>query len=198
MKKIFATSTVIAVVIALILPLFISGCYQGTVDSFSTFTIQLPLDFTSKWRNRSAPDTSQDFTDLNTYKEYQDNKEKIQKTIFYQFAYWIDSIRVPQGDPGIDKLEFAFVRYYLYFEGDPVSSKHLLGEFKNVKIKDYYRIPHVLAVPEAVAKVLETAAKEKQRFYTIAEYSAPTSGGSGFFPYIDSRFDLVIRLELKL
>lgn len=198
MKKIVSTSTAVIIVIALILPLFISGCYTNTVDTFGTFTVQIPLDFTSKWRNKSAPDTSLDFTDLNNYKEYRDNKDDIQRTIFYQFAYWIDSIRVPLTDPGVDKLEFDFVRYYLYFEGEPASSKHLLGEFKKVKVKDYFRIPHVIAIPDDVGKILETAAKTRTRFYTVAEYSAPTSVGSGYFPYIDSRFDLVVRLELKL
>lgn len=198
MKNTLKTGAMLLILAGFLLPVLLGGCYTDTIDSMSKFTVQLPLHFIGKWRNKTAPDTSVDFTDLNNYKEYRDNKEKIQRTIFYQFSYWIDSIRVAQGDPGADQVEFAFVKYYLYFEGDPPSSKVLLGEFKNVKVKDYYRIPHVLAVPEEVAKVIETAAKTKTRFFTIAEYSAPTSGGSGRFPHIDSRFDVVVRLELTL
>ena len=198
MKKLHSISTILIIVAAIILPSFLSGCYTDTIDSLTTFTVQLPLHFTSKWRDKAAPDTSRDFTDLNTYQEYRENKDKIQRTIFYQFAYWIDSIRVPAGDPTMDKIEFDTIRYYLYFEGEPYSSRHLLGEFVNVKVKDYFRIPHVISVSEKVAQVIETAAKTKQRFYTVASYGAPKSGGSGQFPYIDSRFDLVIRLQVKL
>lgn len=200
--KIFLKITAILVVSAVcVLPVFISGCYSDTIDSFTKFTVQLPLHFTAEWRNKSAPDTSTDFTDLNTYKEYRDNKEKIQSTIFYQFAYWIDSLRVEPGDPPLEQVEFEFVKYYLYFEGESPSAKRLIGQFNNVKVKDYFRIPHVLAVPDAVAQDISKVAKTNPRFFTVAEYSAPVGqpvGTKRSFPHIDSRFDVVVRLELKL
>ena len=113
------------------------------------------------------------------------------------------SLRVEPGDPPIDQVEFDTIRYYLFFKHDPLRIKYLLGEFRNVKVKDYFRIPHVIQVSDAVSKVLETAAKaeNRQEFYTTAEYSRAVGqpvGTKRKFPYIDSRFDLVIRLELKL
>ncbi len=201
MKKTLKSGAIILVFAACVLPVFITGCYTDTIDSFSKFTVQLPLHFTAKWRNKFAPDVSTDFTDLNTYKEYRDNKEKIQSTIFYQFAYWIDSLRTEPGDPTIDQVEFEFVKYYLYFEGEPESAKRLIGQFNNVKVKDYFRIPHVLEVPDAVAQDIAKVAKTNPRFFTIAEYSAPAGQPAGTkrsFPHIDSRFDVVVRLELKL
>lgn len=201
MKIFLKTTAILAAFVACMLPIFISGCYTDTIDSFSKFTVQLPLHFTAEWRNKSAPDTSRDFTDLNTYKEYRDNKEKIQSTIFYQFAYWIDSLQVAPGDPPLEQVEFEFVKYYLYFEGESPSAKRLIGQFNNVKVKDYYRIPHVLAFPEAVAQDIAKVAKTNPRFFTVAEYSAPVGqpvGTTRRFPHIDSRFDVVVRLELKL
>lgn len=201
MKKNIKKTALIIAFATCLLPVFISGCYTDTVDSFSKFTIQLPLHFTAEWRNKEAPDTSRDFTDLNTYKEYRENKEKIQRTVFYQFAYWIDSLEVRAGDPPLEQVEFEFVKYYLYFEGESPSAKRLIGQFNNVKVRDYFRIPHVIAVPEAVAEDIAKVAKTNPRFYTVAEYSAPVGqpvGTKRSFPHIDSRFDVVVRLELKL
>ncbi len=198
MKKTLKIGVFAAVIsVGFMLPLLFSGCYSDTMDTLSNYTIQIPLNFTPKWRDRQAPDTSIDYTNLNNYKEYQDNKNKIKSSRLHQFAYWIDSIQVGQGDPLPEQVEFEFVRYWLFYYEGGVSKKYLLGEFKNVKVKDYYRIPHIIPVPDEVAVLAENITKKNPPdFYTIAEYGKITSGGSGRFPYIDSRFDLVIQLKV--
>ena len=118
---------------------FFSGCYTDTVDALSTFDFQLPLIFHSTHFNKASPDTSVDFTNLNEYKEYRDNKERIQEAIVHQFNYWIDDIKLsgsipmevdhlgrkpPENDmqdsalyfhPERDNLEFEFIKFYLHF-----------------------------------------------------------------------------------
>lgn len=199
MKNIFKIGIISLIFAGFILPVFLSGCYTDTIDAVSKYNIQLPLYFMAKWREKHAPDTSIDYTNLNTYKEYRDNKEKIKSSSFYQFAYWIDSVRVGPGDPPPDSVQFEYVRYYLFYNDGGIVKKYLLGEFKNVRVKDYYRIPHVIPVPDEVAKVAEAITKKNPPdFYTIAEYGKITSGGSGYFPHIDSRFDVVVRFQLGL
>lgn len=199
MKKILKTTTILAVVGIYILPLFLAGCYTDTIEDFSKFTVQFSINFTQKWRDKKAPGITYDSTNLNDYKEYTDNKNNIERTVFYQVAYWIDSIRVGAGDPPKENVEFESVKYYLYYmlDGGGMSQKYLIGEYRDVKVMDYYRIPHVLTVSNEVAKLLEDVAKNHPKFYTTAEYSAPKSGGSGLFPYIDSRLDVVVKLELN-
>jgi|GEM_PF-590779 len=112
--------------------IFLSGCYSDTINSLSTFKFQLPINFDQTYLNRRAPDTSWDFTNLNKYKDYQDNKDRIKKAEITMFNYWIDSL-IAEGIPflpynptnkyyynyqtqtGNNILEFSFVKFYLVF-----------------------------------------------------------------------------------
>ena len=167
-----------------------SGC--DSLSSLDTFTMQLPINMEFSWRNRQAPDTTTDFVNLLDYSVYRDNMEDIQSAKLYQVGYWVDTL---VGNPSIEDAEFAFVEFYLRFEGE--QQQHLLGRYENVVVKEYYKRPHIITVPEDVALLISEAVKTKPRFDVIQRYSLPKSG-TGFFPRIEARVDLAIRLEVKL
>lgn len=167
-----------------------SGC--DSLSSLDTFTMQLPINMEFSWRNRQAPDTTTDFVNLLDYSVYRDNMEDIQSAKLYQVGYWMDTL---VGSPSIEDAEFAFVEFYLRFEGE--QQQHLLGRYENVVVKEYYKRPHIITVPEEVALLISEAVKTKPRFDVIQRYSLPKSG-TGFFPRIEARVDLAIRLEVKL
>jgi len=100
------------------LVLILLSCVTQTVDDFSSFTVQLPIFFTSDYPNRAAPDTSVDFSTLYKYKEYKDNKGKIDKSEIYQFNYRIDSLVLQNGknfDPATDNIVFEYIKFKLVF-----------------------------------------------------------------------------------
>lgn len=190
-------------------PIIFNSCYQNTIDALSSFKFQLAILFDSEYRNKFVPDTTIDFINLDDYKQYRDNKDRIKKAQFLQFNYWIDSLHLVNNkpfNPKTDNVEFEFIKFYLVFqEGgqmptDP-GKRFLLGTFNNVNVSNYYRNPeHILVVPENVAKIIEEAVKSNPRFYIIAEYSKVKgqSGPKESFPYIWARFDIAIRFEVSL
>ncbi len=189
----------------------LSSCFFDTLSKVDTFTFQLPLIFDSDHFDKAAPDTSLDFTNLNDYKEYRDNKDKIEKAEILHFNYWVDSLVTENGpwnpnDPSEEDIEFEFIKFYLQFadfQGNPDPSEpfHLLGEFHDVNVEDYYRNPeHILEVPEEVALVISEAVKENPFFYIITEYSKlkGQTEEKFRFPFIHARYDMVIRFDVKL
>lgn len=189
--------------------IFLNSCYQNTIDALSSFKFQLAILFDSEYRNKFAPDTTIDFVNLDDYKQYRDNKDRIKKAQFIQFNYWIDSLHLANNrpfNPSSDNVEFEFIKFYLVFqEGGTMPSdpgkRLLLGTFNNVNVSNYYRNPeHILVVPEDVAKIIENAVKLNPRFYIIAEYSKVKNqqGPKESFPYIWARFDIAIRFEVSL
>ena len=217
---------IIILIVAIVSGLSMWGCYTNTIDSLSTFKFQLPIYFYSNWLNRSAPDTSWDFTNLNNYPEYRDNKEKIRTSEILSFNYWIDSLVMDGGkpfdpnDPNQEDVEFEFIKFYLHFavlksnppnpgdpndpdnyELDPSTPDYLLGVFTNVSVKRYYRNPeYILEVPTDVAMIISEALKEKPQFFIKSIYSK-TIGQTEpkrFFPLINARYDLVIRFDVEL
>jgi len=188
------------------------GCYTNTIDSLSTFKFQLPIYFYSNWENKAAPDTSWDYTDLEDYPEYNDNKDKIQVAELISFNYWLDSLITDDGvpfdptDPDAPEIEFDFIEFYLVFADefgnrDPNAPEYLLGKFTNVNAKTYWRNPaHILEVPSDVAKIASVAIKDYPQFYIKSVYSK-TKGQTEpyrYFPLIHARFDIVIRFEVSL
>ncbi len=196
-----------------------SGCYTEVVDNLSTFSIQVPILFDTPFENRSVPDTSIDFTNLHKYPEYTEYKDRVQKAEILQLNYRIDSLIY--GDGSVfnnldDDLEFEYIRYSFQFANplsfptspnkgdfvpDPNSPKILLGEFKNVKIKDYFRTAkHIIEVPEASAKAISDGLKSKPYFYVYTEYSRIKGQTEDEFPFdlIKAKFDVILRLEIKL
>lgn len=200
---------IIILTITLFSLIFLSSCYQNTIDALSSFKFQLAILFNSEYRNKFAPDTTIDFVNLDDYKQYRDNKDRIKKAQLLQFNYWIDSLHLANNrpfNPKTDNVEFEFIKFYLVFqEGGGIPSdpgkRFLLGTFNNVNVSNYYRNPeHILVVPDDVAKVIEEAVKINPRFYIISEYSKVKGqqGPRESFPYIWARFDLAIRFEVSL
>jgi hypothetical protein len=203
----------------IVLPIFAAvilvSCYDQTIESLSTFKLQIPLNFRTDFYNKFAPDTTTDFANLNDYQTYRDNLKYIKRADLYQFTYWIDSLKMGNqtfalNDPAINNLEFEFIKFYLIFakwngyswvqDTDP-AAKHLLGEFKNVKVAEYYKKPkQVLQVSEDVAAVIFKAIKDKPQFFILSEYSkvAGQTEPKRSFPLIFARYDLVIRLDVEL
>lgn len=214
------------IIFVLISTFILSGCYTDTVDSLSTFKFQLPVNFNQTYLNRRAPDTSYDFTNLENYQEYRDNKERIKKAEILAFNYWMDSLNI-NGYPfqpwnqsntyyydyttqkGNKVLQFNFIRFYLVFAKpstsypgtyvmDPSSKWHLLGEFKDVNIANYYKMPqNILQVTDETMQVLSDAIKARPQFFTVTEYSN-TLNGEKFFDYVKSGHTFIFRFEVDL
>lgn len=177
-------------VVALTSSIGVGGC--SVVDSLDTFTMQLPINMEFSWRNRQAPDTTVDFVNLMDYSVYRDNMDDIQSAKLYQVGYWMDTL---VGNPSIEDAEFAFVEFYIRFQGE--QQQHLLGRYENVVVKDYYKRPHIITVPDDIALLVSEAVRTKPQFDVIQRYSLPKNG-TGFFPRLEARVDLAIRLEVKL
>lgn len=201
--------------------MFLGSCIQDTINKFETFTVQLPVYFKTEHINKVAPDTSIDFTNLYQYEEYNDNKGKIDAAEVYQLNYRIDSLILENGipfDPTKDDLQFDSVSFMLKFarpkpgkseystnpddfEPDPNSKLFILGEYKNVKVKDYYKTSYnIIEVPEENAFAISEALKITPYFYIYSQYSHVTgkAGQDAIFPYVLAKYDLVIRLKVKL
>lgn len=199
----------------------LSSCIQDTINKFETFTVQLPVFFKTDHIDKVAPDTSIDFTNLYQYQEYNDNKGKIDVAEVYQLNYRIDSLILEDGtpfDPANSELSFDSVYFMLKFarpkpgaseystnpddfEPDPNSKLFILGEYKNVKVRDYYRTSYnIIEVPEANAFAISEALKTTPYFYIYTQYSHVTGKypNDAVFPFIRAKYDLVIRLKVKL
>jgi len=201
--------------------IILSSCIQDTINKFETFTIQLPVFFKTDHVNKIVPDTSIDFTNLYKYQEYNDNKGKIDAAEVYQLNYRIDSLILENNvpfDPSNSELEFDSVYFLLKFakpkagrseystnpddfEPDPKSKLYILGEFKNVKVKDYFRTAYnIIQVPEENAFAISESLKKTPYFYIYTQYSHVKGRfpNSSEFPFIRAKYDLVIRLKVKL
>lgn len=209
------------IAILIISLIFLSSCIQDTINKFETFTVQLPVYFKTEHINKVAPDTSIDFTNLYQYKEYNDNKGKIDAAEVYQLNYRIDSLVLENGipfDPTKDELQFDSISFMLKFarpkpgrseystnpndfEPDPKSKLYILGKYKNVKVKDYYRMAYnIIEVPEENAYAISEAMKVTPYFYIYSQYSYVTGkpNQDAIFPFVRAKYDLVIRLKVKL
>lgn len=215
---------IIIILTSITLSVFFTSCYTEALDSLSTFKFQFIVSFDTEHDNSTVPDTSLDFSNLNEYPEYKDNFENIKRAEILHFNYWIDSLTLDGNrafNPNSDYVEFEFIRYYLQFAvprpgyipgneaedsnpsnwiPDPTFQKHLLGEFKDVNIKDYYRLSHhILEVPESTALVISEALINRPQFFIITEYSETKGENPNMeFPYIKARYDVDIRFEVEL
>ncbi len=108
----------IKILISIILVMFLNSCIQDTITKFETFTVQVPVFFKSDHIDKASPDTSIDFTNLYEYKEYNDNKGRIDAAEIFQINYRIDSLVLENGkvfDPKTDNLEFDYISFRLKF-----------------------------------------------------------------------------------
>ena len=212
MKKTYIIFAIIAAVL--------SSCITDTVDSMSKFTVQIPIFYETEYIKRMYPDVSIEFTNLNKYAEYKENKDKIEKAEVFQFNYRIDSIVLPNDEvynPDIHDLRFEYIRYKIIFakpkttdEDSQDSSKFeidtsiepvVLGEFRNVDIKDFYRqSKNVKTIGEKETQAISDIIKGKPYFYISTEYSNRLGGypAKELFPYVNAKFDVVVRLGIKI
>ena len=204
-----------------VLAFFFSSCVTDTVSQFEIFTVQLPIFFKSEHKDRVSPDTSVDFTNLYKYDEYRNNKDKIDAAEVFQINYRLDSLVMENGkvfDPKTDDLEFEYIRFTLKFakpkpgrseystdstdfEPDPTSPLYILGEFPNVKVQEYMKTAnHIIEVPEKNAATISETLKKTPYFYIYTEYSKikGQTGPTVTFPFIRAKYDVVIRLKVKL
>ncbi len=206
--------------ILLVILVLLSGCYTDTINKIETFSIQIPIFFTGPFTDRSAPDTSVDFSNLYQYPEYEENRNKISKAEILQMNYRIDSLVYEDGsifDPSNDDLEFEFIRYSFQFSKpkngniystnpddfipDPNEERIVLGEFRDVKIKDYFRqAKQIIEVPKTSAVIISEGLKTRPYFFVYTEYSKVKGQTEDEFKFklIKAKFDIVLRLEVKL
>lgn len=198
--------------------IFSVSCYTDTIDELSSFKVQIPIYFHSESYQKASPDTSMDFSNLNEYASYRENKDRVKKAEVYQFNYWVDSLVLESGkvyDPATDEIIIDRLVFYLQFAEpitsdvnstnpedfmpDPISEKFVLGEYNNVNLTQYWRNPeHIIDVPEPVALKISETLKEKPYFYIYTEAGHVNGAERTVFPYIKSRFDLVVRLDVEL
>ncbi len=201
--------------------IILSSCIQDTINKFENFTVQLPIFFKADNLGKSVPDTSIDFSNLYQYKEYNDNKSKIDAAEVYQINYRIDSLVMGNGvpfDPNVDNIQFDSVSFMLKFarpkpgkspfstdsndfEPDPTSKLYILGKYKDVNVKDYYKTAYnIIQVPEENAFAISEGLKNTPYFYIYSQYSYVKGSypNEVHFPFIRAKYDLVIRLKVKL
>ncbi|HRP03040.1 MAG TPA: hypothetical protein PLE30_10385 [Candidatus Kapabacteria bacterium] len=211
----------IKVIMLMVSLIMLSSCIQDTINKFEHFTVQLPIFFKTDYNSKSVPDTSIDFTNLYEYKEYNDNKGKIDAAEVYQINYRIDSLVLENGlpfDPNEDDLSFDSVSFMLKFarplpgkseystnpedfEPDPNSKLYILGKYKNVKVKDYYKTAYnIIQVPEENAFAISEGLRHTPYFYIYSQYSFVTGKypNEVVFPFVRAKYDLVVRLKVKL
>lgn len=198
--------------------IFLSSCYTETIEELSSFKVQVPVYFYSESYGKASPDTSVDFSNLNEYDTYRDNKDRVKKAEVYQFNYWMDSLILEGGkvyNPEEDDIVIDRLVFYLQFAlpvggnpnstnpddfiPDPESEIYVLGEYENVNVAEYWRNPEFIkSIDEDVAVLISETLKDKPYFYLFTESGRVNGQTETVFPYIKSRFDLVIRLDVEL
>ncbi len=206
--------------ILLLLPfLLLGGCYQDTINSFSTFTFQFIVNLNTIYFDRMAPSVSLDFTNLNKYYEYHENKDKISKSQLLQFNFWIDSLVLENNqpyDPKKDNLEFEYVIYSLVFarpiagnvtsddpndfEPDPTIQEFELGRFTNANVRDFYRkAHHIIDIPPQISDQIGQQLLTTPYFYIKTSYGKVNGSlDKHRFPFLKANFDLAIRFKVDL
>lgn len=191
------------------------GCYSELIESVGDFRFQIPLYFYVNYYDKSIPDTSRQFANLNNYDEFVKNQAKLSGADIVQFNYWIDSLVFSNGkpfDPNTDSMVIENVKIFLVFakpktgisnpvdsndfEPDTTLPKFILGEFKNISVADYYRKPHhIFTVSTEISQVLTEVVRNRPYFYLISEYGrvAGDIRPKKYFKLIFVRFDIVIR-----
>lgn len=170
--------------------------------------------------DKSIPDTSQQFANLESYEEFVKNKSKLSRAEIVQFNYWIDSLIFSNGkpfDPASDSLVIEKVKIYFVFakpkvgvfspvdsndfEPDTTLPQFILGEFNNINIAEYYRKPHhIFTVSTEISQVLSEVVRNRPYFYLISEYGKVKGDINSrvFFRLIFVRFDIVIRFIVNI
>jgi hypothetical protein len=203
------------------LALFLTSCFQDTIDNFDSLYVQLPIYARKKHIDRKAPSSDVEFKNMHEFAEYRTYKNRIKKAEFVQFTYWLDSLVLENHqvfNPIRDKdLAFEYVRFYIQiakcigpndqsldsndFIPDPEHSRILLAEYIMPKVVDFYKTPkNIIQLPDNSARLLDSLLRVKPYYYLTDEYgrivgqTVPKIN----FPYMESRYDLVIRYDITL
>ena len=171
------------------------------VTNIADISLQLAINYEPEFLNRAVPDSSVEVVNLEDYPEYNDNKDKIDKAEILHFNYKIIDIKTRENLP-IDSIEFDRIAFYLIptftSGGNRVpGQRYLLGEFNDVKVADYYKTAeHIVEVSDEVGELISEQLKETPYFIFVTEYSTMKGENrSNYFDYIDSHFDMVIRIS---
>ena len=200
--------------------LLLASCLTQTITDFENFTVQIPIFFETDSKDKKAPDTARDFSNLFSYDEYLKNKDKIDAAEIFQFNFRIDSLVMVNGkpfDPATDDIIFDNVRFSLkfampksgniyskdsaQFSPDPISPVYILGDYNNVSVRDFYKKAfHILELPDSTALIISNSLKTTPYFYIYTQYSKIKGQTTDVikFPYISAKYDVVVRLKVKL
>jgi|APTNR8051073442_1049403.scaffolds.fasta_scaffold14574_2 hypothetical protein len=172
------------------------------VTNISDVILQITVDFDPIFENKMVPDSSIDFTDLNDYETYRDNKDEIEDAQILHFNYRIDEIKT-ENNMDIDSIIFESVNFYLIpttSDGSRIpGQRYKLGEFKNLHVADYYKTAkHIIEVPSELGNLISEQIKKTPYFIFVTEYSGLVGENvDNKFDYIESHMDMVLRIKTK-
>ena len=206
--------------ILILIAAMMTSCITETIDKMSQFTVQIPIYYKPEYKDRIHPSSSVEFTNLNEYTEYRDNRDMVEKAEVYQFNYRIDSLVMPNKeiyDPNVHDLRFEYIRYKIIFakpkygdenslnpsdfEYDLTQEPIVLGEYQDVNIRDYFRQSNnIKTVDDKVTNTISDILKKKPYFFIMTEYGNRIGNypAKEVFPFVLARFDVVVRLGIKL
>ncbi len=189
-----------SIVVALLVAAGIIGFNSCDVTNISDVILQITVDFDPIFEDKMVPDSSIDFTDLNDYETYRDNKDKIEDATILHFNYRIDELRT-ENNMDIDSIVFESVNFYLIpttFNGSRIpGQRYKLGEFKNLHVSDYYKTAkHIIEVPSELGNLISEQIKKSPYFVVVTEYSGLVGENvDNKFDYIKSHMDMVLRIR---
>lgn len=198
----------------------LTSCYTDVINSFQNFRFQIPFYFYLNYIDKSIPDTSRIFVNLNNYDEFLKHRDELASAEIVQFNYWVDSLVFSNNvafDPERDSLIIENVRFVLIFarpksgivnpkdssdfEEDTTLPRFVLGEFYNLVIRDFYRQPHhIKIISNEISQVLTEVVRSRPYFYLSSEYGKVLGQTTAkkYFSLVNVRIDIVIRFTISL
>jgi len=198
----------------------LTSCYTDVINSFQNFRFQIPFYFYLNYIDKSIPDTSRIFVNLNNYDEFLKHRDELASAEIVQFNYWVDSLVFSNNvafDPERDSLIIENVRFVLIFarpksgivnpkdssdfEEDKTLPRFVLGEFYNLDIRDFYRQPHhIKIISNEISQVLTEVVRSRPYFYLSSEYGKVLGQTTAkkYFSLVNVRIDIVIRFTISL
>lgn len=198
----------------------LTSCYTDVINSFQNFRFQIPFYFYLNYIDKSIPDTSRIFVNLNNYDEFLKHRDELASAEIVQFNYWVDSLVFSNNvafDPERDSLIIENVRFVLIFarpksgivnpkdssdfEEDTTLPRFVLGEFYNLDIRDFYRQPHhIKIISNEISQVLTEVVRSRPYFYLSSEYGKVLGQTTAkkYFSLVNVRIDIVIRFTISL
>lgn len=171
------------------------------VTNIDDIAIQMTFNFDPLLEDEPVPDSSVDFTNLNTYQEYRENKDQIENVTLLHFNYSISNIETEETGIILDSLVFKSVNFYLIpatINGNRVpGERYKLAEVKNLRVSDYYKTAkHIITVSDEVGTALAKHIKNGQPYFIfVTEYSGLVGDEPNLrFEKLEAHVDLVARV----